>query len=428
MITDREIEGGEERAIRVRCLDLNGELADRVVYASTVESALMEVRSQGLFPCEPVSTSTPAITNTAAKPIRDAVLLRWLRAMKGLVGVGNLKEQLLRSSDNIGDRRLKSTIREMLALMGEGVTHLEELMSRCWRDFPAWMIGFIRLARTNARLRQGIERVTIILERNEKARRGRKLMMLQPRLLSFLLIALMIIIGAFLVPSIEHFTEKACQAPPAHVKALFALAKVPLSPIGDILIIVGILAARTAFKAVLRTDAGALMWDRFQKSLPGAGHLDRLDCESRISRGLAFLFDVGAPRSRALTMLNEAAPSPMYGVLLREIDEYYKSESLTRLLPAFERSGEFSSTFIHHLSSAESVTPSEGALLMDGCSDELDAEIETSREEATHKLSMRILYIFAGVIGAIILTVIPYSMQMLTNFANNPAACTAPHL
>jgi type IV pilus assembly protein PilC len=328
-----------------------GQAVKGTVEASTSEEAISKVRSMGNFPTKirekagGKSTAKKPRARTAAAPtagggvrrrrvgkVSTKLLTTFTRQLSTLQDAGL---PILRSLRILQEQQKPGMLRVGLRLVAEDVEggkSLSEAMAQHPKAFDKLYTNMVRAGELGGVLDVILQRLADFMEKSQALRRKIIGAMIYP--IAVITFAIAIVAGLlyFIVPKFESIFEELKSGLPAPTKMLMGMSEWMTS--GGYLHILLFPIGIFIFAKILRkSEAGAMMLDRFKLSIPIIGKIISKSSVARFSRTLGTLLAAGVPILDALTITAETAGNEVYTKALLSVRESIREgESIAKPL------------------------------------------------------------------------------------------------
>jgi len=284
-----------------KAVTAEGEVVSGVLTAPHRRVALQSLESQGLIPTD--------LEEVGGRKARGSFFERLFAGRKGRVKGADLTEMtrqlatminsdvtLIEALGVIYEQAEQESVREVVGRLREAVKGGESLsnaMATMPETFSPLYISMVRVGETGGMLGNVLNQMADLLEVEQEVKGEVRAALAYPLIVLTLGITTVIVIFTFVMPRILKIFEGVEEALPVPTKILMQVGVVMHSRWWEMLLGVGLLAV--AIVQVLKTERGALFWDRLRLRLPLAGPLTRKAAIARFSRCLGALVHGGVP-------------------------------------------------------------------------------------------------------------------------------------
>lgn len=275
----------------------------------------------------------------------------------------------------------------------EGGRDLSGALRRHPRIFPPLVVNMIQVGESSGRLDESFNEVATYLTREKQTADQIRAALRYP---SFVVAAIAIaiaIITLFVIPAFEKLFRSQGAQLPLPTRIILGLSNFAVSWWWAILL--ALVAGFFSWRAWIRTEQGALIWDRFKLRLPVVGSIIHRAILVRFARGFAMGYGAGVPLIQSLALTAQAVGNSYVqqrlGKLRRGVEH---GDTLTRSAAASEM---FTPLVLQMLAVGEETGSVDTMLLEVGDFYEREIEYDISR------LSSAIEPILIVIIGAMVL-------------------------
>ena len=349
------------------------------------------------------ATSSPPLRPTAPPPaeprVSHALRLLFTEQLAHLLGAGMTLDEALKALM----RRLKQpAIKQITAQLHQDLVEgrsFSQALAQMPRSFPPLYVNLVQAGEASGALPEILRRLVIHLTEVKTLRDKVKQALLYPLFLAAFGVALVIVFITVLVPQITGFFDKAGGTLPLPTRILIEINKTLVGRWW--LILGGAIALWLLFRALTRSPAGRLAWDRLRLRLPGYGGVARHRFYAQFARTMGTLLRNGVSLLRAVELLANIADNAwlrerLLAARAEVIDGATLSAALTRqqifpdlmldMMAVGEQTGRFAETM---------------ELVADVFERELNSKIET----ATALIPPVIIVLIAGVVGMVVFAI-----------------------
>jgi type IV pilus assembly protein PilC len=332
-----------------------GQAVKGTVDAATSEEAIAKVRSMGNFPtkireksgktaAKKKSSSSargggggPAVSSGGAKrrrvgKVSTKLLTQFTRQLSTLQDAGL---PILRSLRILQEQQKPGMLRVGLRLVAEDVEggkSLSEAMAQHPKAFDRLYTNMVRAGELGGVLDVILQRLADFMERSQALKRKIIGAMIYP--IAVITFAMLIVAGLlyFIVPKFETIFSDLGSNLPAPTLMLMGMSRW-MTGGGYLHIILFPFAIIILTKILRKSEAGAMLLDRFKLSLPIVGTIIGKSSVARFSRTLGTLLAAGVPILDALTITADTAGNEVYSKALRNVRESIREgESIAKPL------------------------------------------------------------------------------------------------
>ena len=330
------------------------------------------------------------------------------RQMSTLLGAGiPLVEGLRALTEQVENPRLKSVFGQVRDRVNEGASLADALAGS--GAFSDLYVSMVRAGEAGGALEQVLERLGDYLESQVRLRNKVGSILIYP-IVMFLFAC--VVVGALVtvvLPQITDLLASLNQPLPFYTRWIIALSHFARDWWWAV--VAAGLGAFAVLRAVIRTDAGRVRYDRIKLRLPLVGRLVRLLAISRFSRTLSTLLAGGLPITRALQTAGEVAGNRVLAEAI-EAARHSITEGASVARP-LRMSGEFPPLVTHMIEVGEQSGELEDMLAK--VSDTYEEQVETTVTRVTALLEPFLILIMVGIVMVIILATLVPLLQLTSS-------------
>jgi general secretion pathway protein F len=283
-----------------RAVTASGVLTSGQLDAPTRSEALSRLRGQGVAPIEVASSRTASPTHAEPGNKARLAITKTIGELAVLLGAGlSLDRALALAIENIEHAATRAEITALLGDVREG-SSLARAMAARPGLFPPMAQAMVEAGEANGRLAEALQRLAETRDRAEALRQLIATSMIYPTALGILAIGVILLMLLFVVPQFESVFASAPGQLPAASVAVMAASHF-LRDNGWLLLI-AIIGAVLALRAVLRVPGVRASTDRWLLRLPQIGLLIVHGQTAQFARTLAVLVDGGVALPQAMAM------------------------------------------------------------------------------------------------------------------------------
>jgi MSHA biogenesis protein MshG len=275
----------------------------------------------------------------------------------------------------------------------EGGRDLSGALRRHPRIFPPLVVNMIQVGESSGRLDESFNEVATYLTREKQTADQIKAALRYPSFVVTAIAIAIVIITLFVIPAFEKLFRSQGAQLPLPTRIILGLSNFAVSWWWAILL--ALVAGFFSWRAWIRTEQGALIWDRFKLRLPVVGSIIHRAILVRFARGFAMGYGAGVPLIQSLALTAHAVGNSYVqqrlGKLRRGVEH---GDTLTRSAAASEM---FTPLVLQMLAVGEETGSVDTMLLEVGDFYEREIEYDISR------LSSAIEPILIVIIGAMVL-------------------------
>ncbi len=226
-----------------------------------------------------------------------------LRELATMLGAGQDLDRALRFLvETAASGRVRRVIEALRASVRDG-SPLAAAMAQHPRSFPRLAVGMVRAGEAGGTLGPTLERLALLMERQQALAATIQSAMIYPSLLLLAAIGAVVLLLTQVLPQFVPLFEQSGAALPASTRFLIDAGDAVWrdGPAALAVLLAGLVAARM----VLRRPGPRLAFDRFKLRLPGSGGLLREVLAARLCRTLGTLLQNGVALVPALAITRE---------------------------------------------------------------------------------------------------------------------------
>jgi type IV pilus assembly protein PilC len=369
--------------------------------AETEHDLIARLRNQGLFVLEvqrdrdlQTIMQQPGNLFSRKPGGRDlAVFARQFATMinAGLPVVTSLKV-LGRQTANV---RLQQALNQIAADVEAGES-LSTAFVRQSNTFPTVMIQMIAAGEVGGILDEVLERVANQLEREEQIRQKVRSALVYPSVVSCVAVLVVIFLMVFVVPKFVEVYGDLGSDLPGTTKLLIAVSNAVRAYWWALAI--GLVMAYAGLRYWLRTEEGALMWDRMMLKVPVFGPMTAKQSVARFGRTLGSLLSSGVTILKALSVVEKVVGNRVISQAVRgALDEVRQGQNL--VIP-LRRSKVFPPMVLEMISIGEETGSLEE--MLNKVADFYEDEVQRTAERLSASLEPAIIVGLAVTVGFIV--------------------------
>lgn len=391
-------------------IDSKGKRAAGNVDAENERAARAKLRRMGVFPtsigteaaggAKKAGLSMSVDVGKFLQRVKIQEIAVMTRQLSTLVGASiPLVDALAALVDQIENPKLRSIMAGVREKVIEG-TKLSDALRGHPKVFGDLYVNMINAGENSGALEVVLARLADFTEGQSKLRSKVIGAMIYPAIMSFVGVALMIMLLTFVVPKVTKIFIDMKATLPLPTRMLMAAS----NAVTDywyvvILVIVGLVYG---VRRYLRTPAGRAWWDRKSLNLPLFGKLNRMVIVSRFTRTLSTLLSSGVPLLTAMDIVrNIITNTRLRDVIEQTRDSVREGQSVAEPL---KRSGEFPPIVTHMIAIGEKTGELER--MLERIADTYDAEVDNTVSTLTTLLEPIMILVMAGIVSFIVMSIL----------------------
>jgi type IV pilus assembly protein PilC len=310
-----------------------------------------------------------------------------------------------------GNPRMQNAL-EHIAIDVESGESLATAFARRGEAFPTVMVQMIGAGEVGGILDEVLTRLAGQLEKEEAIRQKVRSAMVYPTIVSVVAVLVVIFLMIFVVPKfVSVYADLGADLPMA-TKALMAVSDV-VSRFWWLMAAV-VVGGYVGLRAWLKTEVGALAWDRFMLKVPIFGQLVTKQCIGRFARTLGGLLSSGISILKALAVVERTVGNRVIAAAVRDaLEEVRQGQNLVVPL---RRSGVFPSMVLEMITVGEETGTVEEMLVK--VADFYEDEVQRMAEQLSSSLEPVIIVGLAVTVGFIVASMMMPIFNLWSAFGN----------
>jgi general secretion pathway protein F len=390
-------------------LDAGGRRQKGIVDAGSIAAARQKLREKAVFPID--------ITETADRKQEEAAgrgggihlfrkvglqeLSGMTRQLATLLGAGlPLVQSLTALVAQVRHPALRTTLARIKDEVNEGIS-LTQSMSHFPDIFPPFYINMVRAGEASGTVNFVLDRLADFSEAQQALRMKIRSALAYPIFMFFVGGGVLLFLLAFVVPNITNIFREMHQTLPGITVFLIVVSGF----LKDFwwTIALALLGGAFFFRyAILKTQSGRRLWDRFKLKAPLFGELNRKLAVARFSRTLGTLLQSGVPLLAALEIAKNVVNN---AVIAAEIQQAAKEvEEGQGLSTPLSRKGFFPPIAVEMISVGEQSGNMEAMLFK--IAQSYETEVEANVLLLTSLLEPAMILAMGVVVGFVVISVL----------------------
>lgn len=239
-----------------------------------------------------------------------------LRAISGLADTSNSK-------------RMTRTLRDVVEQLERG-RNLSSALNLHPKVFNQLFVSIVHVGENTGKLDEAFLQLAEYLEREQETRKQIKSATRYPTFVVFALIAALVVMNIFVIPTFAGMFAKLGADLPAMTIFLLNMSDFFVNQWH--LLLVGVIGGIFMLKRYLKTDQGRYKWDKYKLRLPAVGSIFERSLLSRFARSFSMMLSSGVPLTHALNLVSDAVDNSFMSSRIIEMRKSIeKGESLTRV-------------------------------------------------------------------------------------------------
>lgn len=385
------------------------------VTAESAFSARKHLRSRGLHPTDVkqvrMETAKKSLGDFLRRGNRKGVA-NFTKELSTMLNAGiKLTDALSVLTQQIADPQLRAAITEVRdkVVTGESIA---DSLAEYDQYFDLIYISMVRVGEVTGTLGETLATIAAYMEKRQRLEAKMTTVMIYPIFLSFVCLAVVIVLMIWVIPKITEQLLKTGQTLPWLTTMLMKISGVLTS--WWVLAIIGtIIVIGVVYRRLVRTDKGAMIRDRVVLNLPGFGPLVRERILQRFTSTLATLMGSGLSMAESLRVVSQVTGNRIMADAVKKARERILSGS--DIATPLRDSGVIDPSIAHMITVGEKSGELEQMLKM--ISDNLEASSDLVIERLSAIVEPVIIITMAFIVGIILFaTFMPLFQYSTTQF------------
>ncbi|MFA5812657.1 MAG: type II secretion system inner membrane protein GspF [bacterium] len=396
-------------------IDSKGKRAAGNIDAANERDARQKLRRMGVFPTtlaiegatkQKVGLSMQVDVGKYLQRIKTQEVSVMTRQLATLVGSSiPLVDALTALVDQIENPKLRNIVARVRDKVTEG-TKLSDAMRGNPKVFGDLYVNMINAGENSGALDVVLVRLAEFTEGQAKLKGKVIGAMIYPAIMSFVGLALMVMLLTYVVPKVTKIFADMKATLPLPTRILMGASNALSSYWYIFLIIIPV--AIYGIRRVLKSPAGRAWWDRKILTMPIFGKINRLVIVSRFTRTLATLLASGVPLLTALDIVRNIITNTRLREVIEETrDNVREGQPVADTL---KRSGEFPPLVTHMIAIGEKTGDLER--MLERIADTYDSEVDNTLSTLTTLLEPIMILVMAGIVSFIVLSILLPIMKL----------------
>ena len=396
-------------------IDSKGKRAAGNIDAANERDARQKLRRMGVFPTtlaiegatkQKVGLSMQVDVGKYLQRIKTQEVSVMTRQLATLVGSSiPLVDALTALVDQIENPKLRNIVARVRDKVTEG-TKLSDAMRGNPKVFGDLYVNKINAGENSGALDVVLVRLAEFTEGQAKLKGKVIGAMIYPAIMSFVGLALMVMLLTYVVPKVTKIFADMKATLPLPTRILMGASNALSSYWYIFLIIIPV--AIYGIRRVLKSPAGRAWWDRKILTMPIFGKINRLVIVSRFTRTLATLLASGVPLLTALDIVRNIITNTRLREVIEETrDNVREGQPVADTL---KRSGEFPPLVTHMIAIGEKTGDLER--MLERIADTYDSEVDNTLSTLTTLLEPIMILVMAGIVSFIVLSILLPIMKL----------------
>ena len=379
-------------------IDSAGRSTKGIIEASTIADASKALRAEGRYISSlTIDSGSSVLSMKIGSPklkTKDLVVI--CRQLSSLLGAGIT---VIRALDMLYQQMESKNAKEVIGNIYDSI-QAGKTLSEAFRDqekaLPSIMIYMIAAGEESGRLDEVMIRLSTHFEKENKLKNKVAAAMVYPIILACVTFAITLGLMVFVVPQFAKTLESMGAPLPALTKAVMAMSR-SLITFWYIYLLFGITAV-ILWRAWVRSEKGALAWDKLKLKIPIVGKSVKMTAASRFTRTMSTLLQSGINVLEAMEITSRTLGNHYLEARLYESrNDIRKGMSLSRSIRGI-------SEFPPMIYAMMAIGEESGTLdaILDRAADFFEDEADAATAKMTAAMEPIMIVIMAGVVGVVI--------------------------
>ncbi|NMP80970.1 type II secretion system F family protein [Pseudoalteromonas arctica] len=256
-------------------------------------------------------------------------MIMFSRQMYSLLKAGiPIIRAMIGLADTTQNKEFKNVLMEVTRQLEQG-RDLSSAMAIHNEVFSRLTVSMVMVGEGSGRLEDAFYQLAIYFEKEQETRKRIKTAMRYPTFVILALVAAMVILNIFVIPTFASMFAKFDAELPLMTQILIGTSSFFVN-YWWLLLVMGI-GAVFAWKRYLNTDAGRFKWDQYKLKIPFIGDILKRTLLARYSQSLAMVLRSGVPMTTGLSLTAHAVDnSYMEKAIITMRQDIEKGDSLLR--------------------------------------------------------------------------------------------------
>ncbi|WP_024607416.1 type II secretion system F family protein [Pseudoalteromonas sp. TAB23] len=256
-------------------------------------------------------------------------MIMFSRQMYSLLKAGiPIIRAMIGLADTIQNKEFKNVLMEVTRQLEQG-RDLSSAMAIHNEVFSRLTVSMVMVGEGSGRLEDAFYQLAIYFEKEQETRKRIKAAMRYPTFVILALVAAMVILNIFVIPTFASMFAKFDAELPLMTQILIGTSSFFVN-YWWLLLVMGI-GAVFAWKRYLNTEPGRFKWDQYKLKIPFIGDILKRTLLARYSQSLAMVLRSGVPMTTGLSLTAHAVDnSYMEKAIITMRQDIEKGDSLLR--------------------------------------------------------------------------------------------------
>jgi type IV pilus assembly protein PilC len=378
--------------------DGSGKTVSGVQEAINEENAVNTLMARGLLVLS-IRQKSVSARKLGGSGVPETDLVLFTRQLATMIDAGlplvSALTTLFEQSDPRKQRALRGVVGELTARVQQGDSFAEAL-GRQPRAFNRLYVSMVKAGETGGLLAEILDRLASFLEASARLRKKVKSAMTYPVVVINIAIGITAFLMIKVVPVFgEIFAEFGADLP-TPTKVLIGISEFTRAYWWVFLL--GAVGGYLGFKAFVRSDQGAMAWDRTKLKLPVFGTLIHKICMTRFARTFAQLIRSGVPILEVMEIVGETAGNLVVAQSIKKVSA--DVERGDPLAASLARQQIFPPMLVRMVAAGESTGKID--TMLDKMAAFWDEEIEATLSALTSLIEPFLIVFLGVVVGGIV--------------------------
>ncbi|MBR5250525.1 MAG: type II secretion system F family protein [Clostridia bacterium] len=399
------------RKFKYTAVNLNKETFKGIFIAEDEKDLATQLSSQGLFlvSCVPYSDKSPNVFFSVSGKVKRSELTVFARQFAIMINAGI---SIVGCMEILQTQKYSALFRSVLERIYEDVKGgmmLSDAIKKHKKVFPSFFSSMIKVGEASGKLDQVLISLADYYESDSKIKKKVKTALTYPTFLFVMMIAVVVIMLAFVVPSFRDSLSKLDIEPTGLTATVYAISDFIIQDGLTVLAIV-LVVGLVGFLVSL-TPKGKYWFDVFMVKCPIIGKITTELITARFARGFGLLLSSGMDIVEAMeNICIVLGNSYVENRFKKAIEEVKQGMTLTT---AFDKYKLFPPLMLQMISVGEK-SASLDDVLMRSCNF-FDEQVETSLTSLTAKIQPTILIIMGAIVAVLFMAVYSPMLEIMNN-------------
>ncbi len=392
---------------KYRVRDFRGSPIEQTAEATTATDLRTRLREQGMYVLEIAEVRNPKLSSSfsfeaiqlATTPIKIRDKSVFARQLSALINAGvSLVRSLSVLQEQATNLKLKKYLDSVCFDVQQG-TSLADAMRKFPQAFDNLFVAMIQAGEVGGVLDEVLERLSKLLEDQDRLQRQIKSALAYPTTVMFLAVGIFLAMVTFILPVFKNIFKQLGGELPAFTQALMSISDVLQNPLGWVVIIGGFFGIGYGYKQIYKTPSGKRYIDRTKLKLPLFGDLIQKASVARFCRTFGALTRSGVPILTSLEIVRDTAGNQVIADAVDEARRVIREGGM--ISPTLQKEKVFPSMAVQMINVGEEAGELDTMLMK--VADFYELEVEQSVKSLTSLLEPIMIVVLGGMVGSVIL-------------------------